>query len=98
MAALSSLESWLETARLAPDGGIDQRPIKRSVTIAGHATSISLEPVFWQGLQALAVEEGVSLAAAIAAIDRVRGANGLPSAIRQVLYARARQAQRSTES
>ena len=42
--------------------------------------------------------EGLSLAAAIAAIDRVRGANGLPSAIRQVLYARARQAQRSTES
>ena len=97
MADPSSFESWLETAGLAPDG-IDQRPIKRSVTIAGHATSISLEPVFWQGLQALAAEEGFSLAAAIAAIDRVRGANGLPSAIRQVLYARARQAQRSTES
>ena len=68
------------------------------MTIAGHATSISLEPVFGKVCRRWRREEGLSLAAAIAAIDRVRGANGLPSAIRQVLYGRARQAQRSTES
>lgn len=87
MADPSSFEDWLETAALAPV--LDRRPIKRSVTIAGHATSISLEPMFWQGLQALAQEQGRSLASLVAAIDRIRGDNGLPSAIRQVLYARA---------
>ena len=71
---------------------LDQRPIKRSVTIAGHATSISLEPAFWQALQDLAQEEGLSLAGTIAAIDRVRGGNGLPSAIRQTLFARVQDA------
>ena len=44
---------------------------KRSVTIAGHRTSLSLEPEFWQVLKALARRDGRSLAATIAAIDEV---------------------------
>ena len=79
---MEDFDNWLFSLQLS------QRPIKRSVTIAGHATSISLEPVFWDGLQALAREQNASLASIVSAIDRVRGNNGLPSAIRQVLFAR----------
>jgi predicted DNA-binding ribbon-helix-helix protein len=43
--------------------------IKRSVVIAGHATSVSLEPEFWNALQSIAAEEGMSLAALIRQID-----------------------------
>lgn len=44
-------------------------PVKRSVTIAGHETSISLEPVFWDALQASAQIAGLPLNALIARID-----------------------------
>lgn len=68
-------------------------PIKRSMMIAGHATSISLEPVFWQGLREAAEAEGVPLNALVARIDVERlegtGAN-LASAIRVWLYERAK--------
>ncbi|MFC4353185.1 ribbon-helix-helix domain-containing protein [Fodinicurvata halophila] len=50
------------------DGGIR----KRSVTLAGHRTSISLEDIFWQLLRQAAEEDGLSLAALIARIDRQR--------------------------
>jgi predicted DNA-binding ribbon-helix-helix protein len=69
-------------------------PRKRSVTIAGHETSVSLEPVFWEALDAAAVEEKLPLNALIARIDAERldaagsGPN-LTSAIRQWLFARA---------
>ena len=79
---MEDFNTWLFSLQLS------QRPIKRSVTIAGHSTSISLDPVFWDGLQALAREQNASLAGVVASIDRVRGGNGLPSAIRQVLFAR----------
>ena len=56
---------------------------KRSVTIAGHRTSISLEAEFWEGLRELAAARGESLAALIAAIDgRRRERESLSSAIR----------------
>ena len=56
---------------------------KRSVTIAGHRTSISLEEPFWRALSEIAKAKGESLAGLIAAIDRARprGAN-LSAAIR----------------
>jgi predicted DNA-binding ribbon-helix-helix protein len=54
---------------------------KRSVRIAGHATSISLEAEFWQALGEIAAGRGVSVAALVAAIDTERG-TGLSSAIR----------------
>lgn len=63
---------------------------KRSVMIAGHATSVSLEPEFWDELRALATVRGLSLNALIAEIDAGRGARNLSSALRvhALLYAR----------
>lgn len=55
---------------------------KRSLTIAGHRTSISLEEAFWNGLRAIADRRAVSLAALVAEIDRTRGEKNLSSAIR----------------
>jgi predicted DNA-binding ribbon-helix-helix protein len=60
--------------------------IKRSVTIAGHRTSISLEPEFWDALKSIATRDRVSLSQLVARIDssRVGAARriGLSSAIR----------------
>lgn len=61
---------------------------KYSLTIQGHATSISLEPVFWQALNEAAAAEGKALAALVAEIDEARTTN-LSSAIRVWLFARA---------
>ena len=67
-------------------------PTKRSVTIAGHETSISLEPMFWAALETEAAERRLPLNALIAAIDveRMEGKPppNLTSAIRQWLFAR----------
>jgi predicted DNA-binding ribbon-helix-helix protein len=69
-------------------------PTKRSVTIAGHETSISLEPLFWQGLEQAARDEGLPVNALIARIDVERldapdRAPNLTTAIRQWLFERA---------
>ena len=53
--------------------------MKRSVTIDGHPTSISLEQEFWTELRAIADRDGVSLAALVAHIDAERWASGRPS-------------------
>ena len=67
-------------------------PVKHSLAIAGHKTSISLEPLFWELLKAAAAKEGVALAELVARIDaeRIRAdpAPGLASAIRIWLVAR----------
>lgn len=67
-------------------------PIKRSVEIAGHKTSISLEPLFWERLRQAAEQEGVPLNALIARIDaeRIQAETppGLAGAIRLWLAAR----------
>jgi predicted DNA-binding ribbon-helix-helix protein len=67
-------------------------PQKRSVLIAGHPTSISLEPTFWRALEAAAKERGVPINALVAEIDVERldaeRPPNLTSAIRQWLYAR----------
>jgi predicted DNA-binding ribbon-helix-helix protein len=55
--------------------------VKRSVRIAGHATSVSLEAAFWQGLCDIAAARRMSVHALIAAIDATRAGN-LSSAIR----------------
>ena len=47
-------------------------PVKRSVEIAGHKTSISLEPVFWDRLRQAALREGLPMNALIARIDAER--------------------------
>jgi predicted DNA-binding ribbon-helix-helix protein len=68
-------------------------PLKRSVTIAGHQTSISLESAFWDALRAAADEEGLPLNALIARIDVERIATddppNLASALRLWLFKRA---------
>jgi predicted DNA-binding ribbon-helix-helix protein len=59
------------------------RPIKRSLTIRGHRTSVSLEAEFWDALRAIAVARAQSVNALAAEIDAARGADvGLASAIR----------------
>ena len=55
---------------------------KRSVSLAGHATSLALEPEFWAVLDAAAAAEGLSLAALIGRIDSGRGGRALASACR----------------
>lgn len=47
-------------------------PVKHSVTIRGHRTSISLEPVFWDALCRAAEEKGEALNALVARIDEAR--------------------------
>jgi len=56
--------------------------IKRSVSIAGHRTSISLEEPFWQQLREIAEREKLSVQALIGRIDAERGEQNLSSAIR----------------
>lgn len=66
-------------------------PVKRSVQIEGHKTSISLEPVFWDMLRTAAKTEGVPINALVARIDeeRIRAEHpcGLAGAIRIWLVA-----------
>ncbi len=45
---------------------------KRSVTLAGHRTSVALEPEFWTALEALAARAGQTLAGLVAAVDAAR--------------------------
>ena len=57
--------------------------MKRSISIAGHRTSVSVEDPFWDGLMAIARSRGRTVAALIAEIDRQRPARvNLSSAIR----------------
>jgi predicted DNA-binding ribbon-helix-helix protein len=56
--------------------------LKRSVTIAGHRTSISLESEFWDVLQKLSAQRGKSITALVAEVDRQRGDRNLSSALR----------------
>jgi predicted DNA-binding ribbon-helix-helix protein len=60
---------------------------KRSVTIRGHATSISLEDDFWRELQRMAGEAGISTAALVAGIDAERQEKNLSSAVRLAVLA-----------
>ncbi len=64
---------------MAPAAGTVIR--KRSVLIAGHATSLSLEPEFWSALHEIAHRRGISLNRLVASVDAARGGN-LSSALR----------------
>jgi predicted DNA-binding ribbon-helix-helix protein len=88
------------SATIGSDGGLDpaddaalprrlvlEPPAKRSVTIAGHQTSITLEPMFWDALDAAAQTQNLPLNALIARIDVLRldaeNSPNLASALRQ---------------
>lgn len=70
-------------------------PVKKSMMIAGHATSISLEPIFWDALRDAAARERVPVSALVARIDaeRIEASDppNLASAIRTWLFARKEQ-------
>ncbi len=55
---------------------------KRSVNLAGHATSLALEPEFWAVLDRAAAADGLSLAGLVQRIDTERGERPLASACR----------------
>ena len=65
---------------------------KRSLTVAGHRTSISLEDAFWAGLRDIAAARASTVAGLVAEIDRGRGAANLSSAIRVFVLAHFRAA------
>jgi predicted DNA-binding ribbon-helix-helix protein len=59
------------------------RPVKHSLTLHGHRTSVSLEEEFWRAFRAIAAEKDQPINALAAEIDATRGTEtGLASAIR----------------
>ena len=59
------------------------RPVKRSLTLRGHRTSVSLEDAFWRALRDISAEKGLSINALAADIDAKRDLDtGLATAIR----------------
>lgn len=66
-----------------------RRPVKRSVTLRGHRTSVSLEDIFWDEFRAQAEADGETINGLAAKIDEARGDLGLASAIRIFVLERA---------
>ena len=56
--------------------------VKRSIVIAGHKTSVSLEDAFWQALKEIAIARNLTLSDLVASIDTDRRHGNLSSAIR----------------
>jgi predicted DNA-binding ribbon-helix-helix protein len=80
--------------RIDPPAGGFAGPVKRSITIAGHETSITLEPLFWQALEEASQHCGLPLSALVAQIDALRieadSPPNLASALRTWTLAQAR--------
>jgi predicted DNA-binding ribbon-helix-helix protein len=64
--------------------------VKRSVSIAGHRTSVTLEAPFWEALKDIAGQRGSSVQQLIGTIDAGRGEQNLSSAIRLFVLAAVR--------
>lgn len=65
--------------------------VKRSFTLAGHRTSVALEPEFWDALTALAAARGLTVSALVAEVDASRGTDRpLASALRVHALVQAR--------
>jgi predicted DNA-binding ribbon-helix-helix protein len=77
------------------DGHLRSSICKRSVTIGGHKTSVTLEDVFWQGLRDIALARNVAVSALLDEINGSRACNNLSSHIRMFVleYFRAQTAQ-----
>lgn len=68
---------------MTPAPPLSGRPVKRSVTLRGHRTSVSLEDDFWQAFRDLAAARGLGLNQLAAEIDEARAPDtGLATAIR----------------
>lgn len=65
------------------------RPIKRSLTLRGHRTSVSLEDIFWDAFRRYAEQDDRTINGLAAEIDAARGDIGLASAIRIYVFERA---------
>ena len=65
------------------------RPVKRSLTLKGHRTSVSLEDIFWNAFRAYAEKDQRTINGLAAEIDAARGDIGLASAIRIYVLERA---------
>jgi len=72
--------------------------IKRSVVIAGHKTSVSLEDAFWSGLKEIALAQQATLWKTVAEIDKTRQKGNLSSAIRLFVLDRVRAPATSTDA
>ncbi|MEN8895276.1 MAG: ribbon-helix-helix domain-containing protein [Yoonia sp.] len=68
-----------------------QRPVKRSLTLRGHRTSVSLEDPFWNAYRDIAAKDGKTINGLAAEIDAARGDVGLASAIRLFVLERVQQ-------
>ena len=66
-----------------------RRPVKRSLTLRGHRTSVSLEDIFWKEFKRIADADGDTINGLAARIDESRGDIGLASAIRVFVLERA---------
>jgi predicted DNA-binding ribbon-helix-helix protein len=62
----------MTTREISPPPGGFTGPVKRSITIAGHETSITLEPIFWRALEDAATARALPLSALVAEIDALR--------------------------
>ena len=72
-------------------GPLTGRPIKRSLTLMGHRTSVSLEPAFWDAFREMAQDGGLSVNALAARVDADRATDtGLATAIRLAVLAHYR--------
>jgi predicted DNA-binding ribbon-helix-helix protein len=60
---------------------------KRSFSIAGHRTSVALEPEFWAGLEAMANARELSLAGLVRQVDEARESTNLSSSLRLAVLA-----------
>ena len=72
---------------------MSDRPVKRSLTLHGHRTSVSLETPFWEALQEIAAERGAPLSRIVAEIDdsrNVAAGAGLATALRLYILAHFR--------
>ncbi|WP_366510978.1 ribbon-helix-helix domain-containing protein [Yoonia sp.] len=64
------------------------RPVKRSLTLRGHRTSVSLEDIFWKAFRDIADQDGKTINGLAAEIDEGRGDIGLASAVRVYVFER----------
>jgi predicted DNA-binding ribbon-helix-helix protein len=79
-----------KTDRLAAEGHLKSRVVKRSIVVAGHKTSVSLEDVFWHELRAIAQNRGLHLSQLVGSIDAERQYGNLSSAIRLFVFEHSR--------